>query len=95
MTRKTKSDTVPKYGKIKTASELGALIRTFRKNKSMTLERVCGLINVSMRFLSELERGKETAELGKVLMTLHKMGLDIIVQPRGYVAPTDKSSQDE
>ena len=35
-----------------------------------------------MRFLSELERGKETAELGKSLQVLFNLGLEVIVQPR-------------
>ncbi len=74
----------PKFGKIKTTSELGELLRAFRKNQQLTLEKVSGLTNISMRFLSELERGKETAEIGKALSTLNKLGLEVIIQPRGY-----------
>jgi len=37
---------------------------------------------VSVRFLSELERGKETAEVGKVVKTLRAMGLDLFVNAR-------------
>ncbi len=80
-------ETSPKkarYGKINSVQDLGQLIRGFRKEKHLTLEKVTGLSNVSMRFLSELERGKETAELGKTLNVLNKLGLDIIIQPRGY-----------
>lgn len=68
---------------IKTASELGKTIKAFRKNQNLTLEKVSGLSNLGMRFLSELERGKETAELGKVLDVLNKLGLEVIIQPRG------------
>lgn len=68
---------------IKTPKELGKTIKTFRKNQNLTLEKVSGLSNLGMRFLSELERGKETAELGKVLETLNKLGLEVIIQPRG------------
>jgi HTH-type transcriptional regulator/antitoxin HipB len=73
----------PQFGKINTPKELGELIRAFRKSKQFTLERVSGLTNVSMRFLSELERGKETAELGKALLLLNRLGLEVIIQPRG------------
>ena len=55
------------------ASELGSLIRIFRKSQQLTLEKVSGVTNLSMRFLSELERGKETAELGKALAVLNKI----------------------
>ena len=67
---------------VKTASTLGAIIRAFRQEQKLTLETVSGLTNVSVRFLSELERGKETAEIGKALSVIYKLGLDLIVQPR-------------
>jgi len=78
-----KADASPQITQIKTAAELGAVIRAFRKNRHLTLEKVSGLSNLSMRFLSELERGKATAELGKVLEALSILGLEVIIQPRG------------
>ncbi len=72
------------FGKIQSARELGILIRAFRKKQHLTLEKVSGLTNISMRFLSELERGKETAELGKVLTTLNNLGLELVIQPRRH-----------
>jgi hypothetical protein len=77
----------PSFGKIKTTAELGTLVRAFRKNANLTLEKVAGMCNLSMRFLSELERGKETAEIGKALMLLNNLGLEIVIQPRGYQFP--------
>ena len=74
----------PQFGQISNASELGKLIRTFRKSQRFTLEKISGLTNVSMRFLSEVERGKETAELGKVLATLNTLGLEVFILPRGF-----------
>ncbi len=74
----------PAFGRIHSSGELGALIRAFRKSQDITLETVSGLSNLSMRFLSELERGKETAELGKALAVINNLGLEIIIQPRGY-----------
>ncbi len=76
-----KNDT--SYGQIQTTEELGHLVRAHRKSKGLTLETVSGLGNLSTRFLSEFERGKETAEIGKVLKALRILGLDITVQPRG------------
>ena len=71
--------------KIKTAKDLGAVLRAARKNQQFTLEKVSGLTHISTRFLSEVERGKETAELGKVLNALDKLGLEVIIQSRGYI----------
>jgi len=75
------------YGPVQTASELGRLARAHRKHRCLTLETVSGLGNLSIRFLSECERGKETAEIGKDLKALRTLGLEIIIQPRGRAAP--------
>lgn len=75
------------YGRIQTAEDLGHLVRAHRKGKGLTLETVSGLGNLSTRFLSEFERGKETAEIGKILKALRTLGLDVIVQPRGRATP--------
>jgi hypothetical protein len=37
---------------------------------------------VGTKFLSQLENGKETAELGKVLQVLKAMGLEVYIFPR-------------
>jgi len=58
------------YGKIQTTKDLGEIVRAHRKSKHLTLETISGLGNLSTRFLSEFERGKETAEIGKVLKAL-------------------------
>ena len=76
------------YGKIQTTKELGELVRAHRKNKHLTLDTISGLGNLSTRFLSEFERGKETAEIGKVLKALRTLGLEVIVQPR-HAQPAD------
>lgn len=73
----------PQFGKIKTAGELGKIIRSFRKSQNFTLKKVSGITGLGMRFLSELERGKETAELGKALEILYKLGLEVTITRRG------------
>jgi len=79
----------PLYGKVQTAGELGRLARAHRQQRHLTLATVSGLGNLSPRFLSEFERGKETAELGKVLKALRLLGLELIVRPRG-ATPSDE-----
>ena len=71
------------YGLIQTAAELGRLARAHRKNRGLTLVTISGLGNLSTRFLSEFERGKQTAEIGKILKALHTLGLEVIIKPRG------------
>lgn len=81
------------YGAIQTVEELGRLVRAHRKHRRLTLETVSGLGNLSTRFLSEFERGKETAEIGKVLKALRTLGLEIIIQPRGRVKPAHSTGK--
>lgn len=82
-----------KYGKILTTEDLGGIVRAHRKNKHLTLETVSGLANLSTRFLSEFERGKETAEIGKVLKALRTLGLEVTVQPR-HIQQADSKVKD-
>ena len=72
------------YGKISTPSEMGALIRRKRKESGADQARAAGLAGVGTRFLSDLERGKPTAELGKALTVLERLGLDVWILPRGH-----------
>ncbi len=71
------------YGSADSPWALGLLIRQRRKADGMTQAELAGLCGVGNRFLSELERGKATAELGKVLRVLRGLGLELSVRPRG------------
>lgn len=83
------------YGAIQTTEELGHLARAHRKQRRLTLETISGLGNLSTRFLSEFERGKETAEIGKVLKALRTIGLEVIIQPRGHSVGPVKHENDK
>lgn len=72
------------YGKVLTSKELGALVRRKRKEVGVLQAEAAALAGVGTRFLSELERGKETAELGKALQVLERLGLEVRVTPRGW-----------
>ncbi len=88
------SDHQVQYGAIRSAEELGKLARAYRKQRKLTLETISGLGNLSPRFLSEFERGKETAELGKVLKALRTLGLEVVIQPRRGIPSRPSSKQD-
>ncbi len=61
---------------------LGALLRRKRKAQGLTLELVSQHSGLSMRFISEVERGKATAEIGKVLQLLATIGIDLYADSR-------------
>jgi HTH-type transcriptional regulator / antitoxin HipB len=70
------------YGRVATPEQLGGIIRLKRKEIGMRQEVAAGMSGVGTKFLSQLENGKETAELGKTLQVLRKMELELYVFPR-------------
>ena len=56
--------------RVQSASDIGAAVRSKRKEDGLTLVEASGLCNVNYRFLSDLENGKST-------MTLHALFLQI------------------
>lgn len=72
------------YGIITAVEEIGLIVRTHRKAQSATQSEFASLCGVGVRFISDLENGKPTMELGKVLHVLHCLGLEVAIQPRGW-----------
>lgn len=89
------------FGAVTNTEQIGVLIRALRKQKKLSLETLAGITNLGVRFISELERGKETVQLGKALLLLKSLGLEISIKPRDTslyqhrVADADRSSNDE
>jgi len=61
------------------AMALGKAIRRHRKFMGLTQQDAAGLCGVGERFLSELERGKESASLGKALQVIKRLGLRLML----------------
>ena len=61
---------------------LGKAIRRHRKTIGLTQQDAAGLCGVGERFLSELERGKESTSLGKALQVIRRLGLRVILTDR-------------
>jgi HTH-type transcriptional regulator/antitoxin HipB len=72
---------------IRAVSELGQAIRLRRKAIGLTQTAVAQVAGVGNRFVSELERGKATAEFGKVLRVVSVLGLDLHVGCRQGSVP--------
>lgn len=64
---------------VEDAFALGAVIRQARKAHGLTQSQLAGLAGAGVRFVSELERGKPGAEIGKVLDVLAVLGLRLRV----------------
>lgn len=69
-------------GNISTPAQLGTLLRQVRKRQGITQEDLSALVGVGPRLIGEIERGKPTAEIGKVFQLLAGLGLTISIAPR-------------
>jgi HTH-type transcriptional regulator/antitoxin HipB len=56
---------------------LGQALRRVRKRQGLSQEDVAGLSGVGRRFISDLENGKETCHIAKVMQVLGSMGIAI------------------
>ena len=69
--------------KITDAASLGNVIRSRRKELKYTQSYISEITGLSVSFLSDLENGKPTAEIGKTIEVINLLGLDILVEARG------------
>ena len=69
--------------RIISSAKFGEAVRERRKALGYTQQDVSKVTGLSVSFLSDLERGKETAELGKAIFVAEMLGLDINVNSRG------------
>jgi y4mF family transcriptional regulator len=60
-----------------TIGEIGKRVRAARKAMGMTQQRFADLAGVGRRFLIELEQGKPSLEIGRVLAVCHAAGIKL------------------
>ncbi len=69
--------------KVVDSKTLGQIIRDRRKELNYTQAFLAEFTGLSVTFISDVERGKPTAEIGKVIQLLHILGMDVLVEKRG------------
>ena len=57
--------------------KLGEMIRQARKEQKLTQEQLAATTGVGIRFIRELEQGKESCHIGKALQVVAMLGIDI------------------
>ena len=65
------------------AKEFGQIIKKKRKELNYTQGFVSEMSGLSISFISDLENGKSTIELGKAIFLANLLGLDCLVKSRG------------
>jgi len=61
--------------------EIGTVVRQARVAQGLRQDQLAAAAGVGLRFLVELERGKPTVRLDKVLAVLHALGCRLDVTP--------------
>lgn len=61
----------------------GDALKKRRKELGYTQRYISEFTGFSISFISDLENGKSTAELGKAIYLANMLGLDIVINARG------------
>jgi HTH-type transcriptional regulator/antitoxin HipB len=61
--------------------DIGRLIRDTRKRLGVTQKALALTSGTGLRFVIDLEKGKETCEIGKALTVLQTLGIRITLTP--------------
>ena len=64
-----------------TVQEIGQMIRESRKRLGVTQKDLALTSGTGLRFVIDLEKGKETCQIGKVLTVLQTLGIRIALMP--------------
>jgi HTH-type transcriptional regulator / antitoxin HipB len=80
---------------IRNSHELGQLVKQTRQTQGLLQHDVIGIANVGNRFISELENGKPTLQIQKVLDVLDILGLEIVVRRKGVMGVMNGTKNSE
>lgn len=58
-----------------TPEQIGEMVRTSRKGQGVTQKELAMTSGTGLRFIIDLEKGKATCQIGKVLTVLNTLGI--------------------
>jgi len=64
-----------------TTQQIGRMIRDTRKKLGVTQKDLALTSGTGLRFVIDLERGKETCEIGKALTVIQTLGIRLALTP--------------
>ena len=76
---------------IRTARDLGAVIRDHRRRLGLGQQTLADRIGVSRQWVVEVEKGKPRAEVGLILRALDALGVTLVLGG-GFQGPTTKTA---
>ena len=73
-----------------TSQQIGSLIKATRKSLGVTQKDLALTSGTGLRFIIDLEKGKETCEIGKALTILRTLGIKLTLTPPSAVAEKEE-----
>ncbi len=67
---------------VRTALDVGQMVKRQRNGMNLRQLDVAGLANTGNRLIVDVENGKPTVQLQKVLDLLDILGLEVVIQPK-------------
>jgi HTH-type transcriptional regulator/antitoxin HipB len=64
-----------------TPQDLGKIVRDTRKKLGVTQKDLALTSGTGLRFVIDLEKGKETCQIGKALTILQTLGIKLVLTP--------------
>jgi HTH-type transcriptional regulator/antitoxin HipB len=64
-----------------TPAQIGEFVRNARKSLNVTQKNLAMTSGTGLRFIIDLEKGKSTCQIGKVLTVLHTLGIKMTLVP--------------
>jgi y4mF family transcriptional regulator len=64
---------------LQSGEAIGKRIRELRRAQGITQAQLAGLANTGIRFIGDLEKGKETCHIGKILRVLSTLGVGMYI----------------
>ncbi len=74
--------------RVRTARDIGILIKEARNRRGLSQAALAKMINTTQTWVSWIENGKQTAEIGSVLLALTTLGVEMDCRLPTISAPT-------
>ena len=71
-----------KHKKLSTAADIGELVRAARRKQGISQEQLAGVAGTGVRLISDLENGKSTVQIEKVIKVIEALGLGLYALSR-------------
>ena len=74
------------------AVEIGRIVATARQHRGLTQTQLARAVGVTQNWISEIERGKDSAQIGKILRVLSFLGVRLEVGEAPWIGGGKRAS---